>query len=508
MARYTGPKTKIARKFGEAIFGDDKTFEKRNYPPGQHGNNRRRGKKSEYSVQLMEKQKAKYTYGILERQFRNMFEKATRADGITGEVLLQLCENRLDNVVYRMGISPSRSGARQLVSHRHITVNGEVLNIPSFHLQPGDVVGVREKSKSLSTILDSLSNASAVYEWITWNSETKLGTFVSIPARVQNPDKVIMIDSTDFEGKFEFRPLEPGYGLTVGNALRRVLLSSLEGFAITSIRIEGVDHEFSTIPGVVEDVTEIILNLKQVRFKRQIDEIDNEAVTISVSGQEQLTAGHFQKFISGFQILNPDLVICNLDKKVSFNMELTVEKGRGYVPAEENKKPNAPLGTIFTDSVYTPIKNVKYSIENFRVEQKTDYEKLVFEIVSDGSIHPKDALTEAAKTLIHHFMLFSDERITLEADEIAQTETYDEESLHMRQLLKTKLVDMDLSVRALNCLKAAEVDSLGDLVSFNKNDLMKFRNFGKKSLTELEELVINKGLSFGMDLSKYKLDKD
>ena len=324
----------------------------------------------------------------------------------------------------------------------------------------------------------------------------------------QKPDKVIMIDSSDFEGKFEFRPLEPGYGLTVGNALRRVLLSSLEGFAITSVRIEGVDHEFSTIAGVVEDVTEIILNLKQVNFKRQIDEIDNESVSISISGQDQITAGDFQKFISGFQVLNKDLVICNLDPKVSINMEITIEKGRGYVPAEENKKVSAPIGTIFTDSIYTPIKNVKYSIENFRVEQKTDYEKLVFEIITDGSIHPKEALTEAAKILIHHFMLFSDERITLEADEIAQTETYDEESLHMRQLLKTKLVDMDLSVRALNCLKAAEVDTLGDLVSFNKNDLMKFRNFGKKSLTELEELVIVKGLNFGMDLSKYKLDKD
>ena len=324
----------------------------------------------------------------------------------------------------------------------------------------------------------------------------------------QKPDKVIMIDSTEFEGKFEFRPLEPGYGLTIGNALRRVLLSSLEGFAITSMRIDGVDHEFSTITGVVEDVTEIILNLKQVRFKRQIEDVDNETVSISVSGQEQLTAGDFQKFISGFQVLNPDLVICNLDKSVKLDLEISIEKGRGYMPAEENKKANAPVGTIFTDSIYTPIKNVKYSIENYRVEQKTDYEKLVFEIVSDGSIHPKDALTEAAKILIHHFMLFSDERITLEADEIAQTETYDEESLHMRQLLKTKLIDMDLSVRALNCLKAAEVDTLGDLVSFNKNDLMKFRNFGKKSLTELEELVNVKGLSFGMDLAKYKLDKD
>ena len=317
-----------------------------------------------------------------------------------------------------------------------------------------------------------------------------------------------MIDSSEFEGKFEFRPLEPGYGLTVGNALRRVLLSSLEGFAITSVKLENVEHEFSTISGVVEDVTEIILNLKQVRFKRQIEETEEEKVSISIGGQEQLKAADFQKFISGFQVLNPDLVICNLEKSVQLNMEITIEKGRGYVPAEENKKTNAELGVIAIDSIFTPIKNVKYSIENFRVEQKTDYEKLVFEIISDGSIHPKDALTEAAKTLIHHFLLFSDERITLEADEIAQTETYDEESLHMRQLLKTKLVDMDLSVRALNCLKAAEVDTLGDLVSYNKNDLMKFRNFGKKSLTELEELVVLKGLSFGMDLAKYKLDKD
>ncbi|WP_435263736.1 DNA-directed RNA polymerase subunit alpha [Tenacibaculum sp. nBUS_03] len=324
----------------------------------------------------------------------------------------------------------------------------------------------------------------------------------------QKPDKVIMIESTDFSGRFEFRPLEPGFGLTIGNALRRVLLSSLEGFAITSLRVDGVDHEFSTIEGVVEDVTEIILNLKQVRFKKQIEESDRETVSIAISGQEQLTAGDLQKFISGFQVLNPELVLCNMDKSVSFSAEITIEKGRGFVPAEENKRAGAPLGTIFTDSIYTPIKNVKYAVENFRVEQKTDYEKLVFDIDTDGSINPKDALTEAAKILIHHFMLFSDERITLEADEIAQTETYDEESLHMRQLLKTKLVDMDLSVRALNCLKAAEVDTLGDLVSFNKSDLMKFRNFGKKSLTELEELVINKGLNFGMDLGKYKLDRD
>ena len=324
----------------------------------------------------------------------------------------------------------------------------------------------------------------------------------------QKPEKVIMIESTDFEGTFEFRPLEPGYGLTVGNALRRVLLSSLEGFAITSVRIEGVEHEFSTIPGIVEDVTEIILNLKQIRFKRQIEDVDNETVSASVSSTDQLKAGDLQKFISGFQVLNPDHVICNLDKKVSLNLELTLEKGRGYVPAEENKVEKSPIGTIFTDSVFTPIKNVKYSIENFRVEQKTDYEKLIFEIQTDGSIHPKEALKESAKTLIHHFMLFSDERIELETEDMTESESYDEESLHMRQLLKTKLMDLDLSVRALNCLKAAEVETLGDLVSYNKNDLMKFRNFGKKSLTELEELVADKGLDFGMDLSKYKLDKD
>ena len=324
----------------------------------------------------------------------------------------------------------------------------------------------------------------------------------------QKPDKVIMIESTDFSGRFEFRPLEQGFGLTVGNALRRVLLSSLEGFAITSLRIDGVEHEFSTIKGIVEDVTEIILNLKQIRFKKQIEDSDRETVSVAVSSQDQLTAGDLQKYISGFQVLNPDLVICHMDKSVKLNLELTIEKGRGFVPAEENKKAGVAVGTIFTDSIYTPIKNVKYAIENFRVEQKTDYEKLIFDIETDGSINPKDALTEAAKILIHHFMLFSDERITLEADEIAQTETYDEESLHMRQLLKTRLIDMDLSVRALNCLKAAEVDTLGDLVSFNKSDLMKFRNFGKKSLTELEELVNVKGLSFGMDLVKYKLDRD
>lgn len=320
------------------------------------------------------------------------------------------------------------------------------------------------------------------------------------------PDKVVLIEADQFSGEFEFRPLEPGYGLTVGNALRRVLLSSLEGFAFTSVKIEGVDHEFSTITGVVEDVTEIILNLKKVRFKRQIEDTETETVNVSISKQNQLTAGDLSKFISGFQVLNPELVIANMDKSVKLDMTLTIDKGRGYVPADDNKQANAPVGTIAIDSIFTPIKNVKYNIDNYRVEQKTDYEKLILNIETDGSIHPQQALTEAAKILIHHFMLFSNERITLEAEEVAQSETYDEEALHMRQLLKTKLVDLDLSVRALNCLKAAEVETLGELVSYSKGDLMKFRNFGKKSLTELEELVGNKGLGFGMDISKYKLD--
>lgn len=324
----------------------------------------------------------------------------------------------------------------------------------------------------------------------------------------QKPDKVIMIESNEHEGQFEFRPLEPGYGITVGNALRRILLSSLEGFAIASIRIEGVEHEFSTIKGVVEDVTEIVLNLKQVRFKQQIEGQDDETVVISVSGQETFTAGDIGKFTSAFQVLNPDLVLCNMDKNVKLDIELTIIKGRGYVTAEENKVSNVPFGTIFIDSIFTPIKNVKYAVENYRVEQKTDYEKLVFDIKTDGSIHPKDALQESAKILIHHFMLFSDERITLDSEIKSETEEFDETSLHMRQLLKSKLVDLDLSVRALNCLKAADVETLGDLVSYNKNDLLKFRNFGKKSLTELEDLVDAKGLSFGMNVSKYKLDKD
>jgi DNA-directed RNA polymerase subunit alpha len=324
----------------------------------------------------------------------------------------------------------------------------------------------------------------------------------------QKPDKVIMLNSDDFNGEFEFRPLEPGYGITIGNSLRRILLSSLEGFAISSIKIQGADHEFTTLKGIVEDVTEIVLNLKQVRFKRQIEGTDSETVIVSVSNQQQLTAGDLGKFTSAFQVLNPDLVICNMESSVKFEMELTIVKGRGYVPAEENKSANASFGTIFIDSIFTPIVNVQYSIENYRVEQKTDYEKLVFNIKTDGSIHPKDALKEAAKILIHHFMLFSDERITLDSEIKAESEEFDETSLHMRQLLKTKLVDMDLSVRALNCLKAADVETLGDLVSYAKSDLLKFRNFGKKSLTELEDLVDSKGLTFGMNVAKYKLDRD
>ncbi|MGB0882558.1 MAG: DNA-directed RNA polymerase subunit alpha [Vicingaceae bacterium] len=323
----------------------------------------------------------------------------------------------------------------------------------------------------------------------------------------QKPDKVIMINSDEYKGTFEFRPLEPGYGITVGNALRRVLLNSLEGFAVTSVKIEGVDHEFSTIKGVVEDVTQIILNLKQVRFKQQIEGTDKETLIVTVGGQDKLTAGDIGKFTSAFQVLNIDHVICNMESSVNLQLELTIGKGRGYVPSEENKV-ESNLGVIAIDSIHTPIKNVKYNIENYRVGQKTDYEKLVFDIVTDGSIHPKEALTEAAKILIHHFMLFSDERITLDTEEKSAEEDFDEDSLHMRQLLKTKLIDMDLSVRALNCLKAADVDTLGELVSFNKNDLLKFRNFGKKSLTELDELVENKGLTFGMNVAAYKLDKE
>ncbi len=324
----------------------------------------------------------------------------------------------------------------------------------------------------------------------------------------QKPEKVIMLEADDKFGKFEFRPLEPGFGITIGNSLRRILLSSLEGFAINTIRITGVEHEFSTIPGVKEDVTNIILNLKQVRFKQIVDDSDSEKVTITVENSSEFKAGDINKYLSGFGVLNPDLVICHLDPKATLEIELSINKGRGYVPSDENREYCKDINEIAIDSIYTPIRNVKFAVENYRVQQKTDYEKLVLEITTDGSIHPKDALKEAAKILIYHFMLFSDEKITLENNDLDGNEEFDEEVLRMRQLLKTKLVDMDLSVRALNCLKAADVETLGDLVQFNKTDMLKFRNFGKKSLTELDDLLESLNLSFGTDISKYKLDKD
>ena len=324
----------------------------------------------------------------------------------------------------------------------------------------------------------------------------------------QKPDKVIMLENDSKHGRFEFRPLEPGFGVTVGNALRRILLSSLEGYAINTIKIEGVEHEFASVPGVRDDVTNIILNLKQVRFKQVVEEIENEKAVITVSNTTEFKAGDISKYLTGFEVLNPELVICHLDAKATMQIELTINKGRGYVPAEENREFCTDVNAIPIDSIHTPIRNVKYDVEPFRVEQKTDYDKLVLDITTDGSIHPKDALKEAAKILIYHFMLFSDEKITVEDQAYAENEELDEEVLHMRQLLKTKLVDMNLSVRALNCLKAADVETLGDLVQFNKNDLLKFRNFGKKSLTELDDLLESLNLSFGTDISKYKLDKD
>lgn len=325
----------------------------------------------------------------------------------------------------------------------------------------------------------------------------------------QKPEKVIMLESSPTKGVFEFRPLEPGYGITIGNALRRILLASLEGYAITSIKIDGVDHEFATIPGVIDDVTNIILNLKQVRFKHKSDDAeDGEKIIVPVSKSTQFKAGDLDKYLVHFEVLNPDLVICEMDDTAKFQIELTINKGRGYVPADENRMPNDPIGVIAIDSIYTPIRNVKYTIENYRVEQVTDYEKLVIEIDTDGSIHPKDALKEAAKILIFHFMLFSDEKIMLEQQEKKTGETLDDELLRMRQLLKTRLVDIDLSVRALNCLKAADVDTLAQLVVFHRNDLLKFRNFGKKSLTELDDLLEKNNLAFGMDISKFKIDKD
>jgi len=324
----------------------------------------------------------------------------------------------------------------------------------------------------------------------------------------QRPDKVLMLEADNHYGKFEFRPLEPGYGITIGNSLRRILLSSLEGFAITSIRIDGIDHEFSSIPGIIEDVTRIILNLKKVRFKQTVKTIEYEKVPINISGVDKFVAGDIGKQLAGFTVLNPDLVICHLDKSASLTIELTIDKGRGYVPAEENRSENDLVNQIAIDSIYTPIRNVKYTIENFRVEQKTDYEKLILEITTDGSVHPKEALKEAARILIHHFMLFSDEKIHLEPVASEVNEEFDEDALHMRQLLKSKLADMNLSVRALNCLKAADVETLGELVKYQKNDLLKFRNFGKKSLTELDDLLDHLNLTFGMDITKYKLDKE
>jgi len=324
----------------------------------------------------------------------------------------------------------------------------------------------------------------------------------------QKPDKVIMLDADDKFGRFEFRPLEPGYGITVGNALRRILLSSLEGYAIATVKIEGVDHEFSSIPGVVDDVTEIVLNLKQVRLKQIVEDTDEEKITITVSGKEALTAGDLNTKLSGFKVLNPELVLARMNPEVELQMSISIIKGRGYVPAEENRSVDQEFGTIAIDSIFTPIRNVKYEVEDFRVEQKTDYEKLIFDISTDGSIHPKDALKEAAKILIYHFMLFSDEKITLDSEDSSGHEEFDEEVLHMRQLLKTKLVDLDLSVRALNCLKAADVESLGDLVQYNRTDLLKFRNFGKKSLAELDDVLNNLNLNFAMDITKYKLDKE
>ena len=324
----------------------------------------------------------------------------------------------------------------------------------------------------------------------------------------QKPDKVVMLEATEQYGKFEFRPLEPGFGVTIGNALRRIRLSSLEGFAINTVRIAGVEHEFSSVPGVKEDVTNIILNLKQVRFKQVVDEFENEKVSITVENSTEFKAGDIGKYLTGFEVLNPELVICHLDSKASVQIDLTINKGRGYVPADENRQFCTDVNVLPIDSIYTPIRNVKYNVEPTRVEQKTDYDNLVIEVTTDGSIHPKDALKEAAKILIYHFMLFSDEKITLESPDQDGNQEFDEEVLHMRQLLKTKLVDLNLSVRALNCLKAADVETLGDLVQYNKTDLLKFRNFGKKSLSELDDLLESLNLSFGTDISKYKLDKE
>jgi len=326
----------------------------------------------------------------------------------------------------------------------------------------------------------------------------------------QQPDKVIMLEANDHHGIFEFRPLQQGYGVTIGNALRRVLTNSLEGYAITSVKIDGVSQEFSTIPGVLEDVTDIVLNLKEIRFKAKLSDVNAEKTTLVISGQEKFTAQDINNFLSSFQVLNPEHIICHLEKNVKLVMEITIDKGRGYVPAEDNKSLHEGINIIALDSIHTPIKNVKYSWENFRVEQKTDFEKLILEIDTDGSIHPKEALKEAAKILIQHFILFSDEKIQLDepAKQNVLNEDVDDVMVITRQMLKSKLSEMELSVRALNCLKSAELETMGDLVSIHKSDLLKFRNFGKKSLAELEDLVKSRGLEFGMNLTKYKLDKE
>jgi DNA-directed RNA polymerase subunit alpha len=323
----------------------------------------------------------------------------------------------------------------------------------------------------------------------------------------QKPDKITLQKSTDFEGTFEFKPLEPGFGVTIGNALRRVLLSSLEGYAISAIKISGIDHEFSTIKGVIEDVTEIVLNLKQVRLKKVMDDDNNnDKIYISLKGLDQFKAEQIEKHTNVYQVMNPDLVICNMNSTVHVEMELTISKGRGYVPADENHKDAQP-GVIAIDSIFTPIKNVRYAVENFRVDQRVDFEKLVLDVTTDGTIHPEEAVKEASRILIQHLMLITDEHITFDAPQAVENEMVDEHILHMRKLLKTPLEDLDLSVRAFNCLKAAKINSLEELVSFNTNDLLKFRNFGKKSLVEIEALLHEKGLHFGMELAKYKLDE-
>jgi len=324
----------------------------------------------------------------------------------------------------------------------------------------------------------------------------------------QKPEQVTMVEANDFFGKFEFRPLEPGFGITIGNALRRILLSSLEGYAITSIKISGVVHEFDTIPGVIDDVTNIILNLKEIRFARLDEESTKETISVKVAGKEVFKAGDLNNNLVAFEVLNPELVICRMDESASFTIDINIEKGRGYLPADENTGVSKEIGVIGVDAIFTPIRNVMYAVEPERVEQKTDYDKLVLEIATDGSIHPKEALKEAAKILIQHFIMFSDEKISLDDNPMDRNEGFDEDVLHMRQLLKSNLVDLDLSVRAINCLKAADVETLGDLCRITRAELLKFRNFGKKSLTELDEKLESLNLSFGMNLEKYKLDKE